>query len=193
MQILLKWGALNVTLKRGDVLFIPPLWAHHVTNIDAGISVNVWSDADYYDRMTSNFGLVDKVQVDTKSINEAYLKGIHTITAIIQSAGLDVRDWIEDHFYSRYEKLFYSSYFHSGMENEQIESLCEALSGKNIKYSPDFLKNEQAIIANVKQIPEHVRYLHIGDLVDIIAYGSATKFNSLDAKNTLYFVRYCFL
>lgn len=39
-------GALEVTLKPGDMLYIPPLWFHHVTNVNAGLSINVFSDSD---------------------------------------------------------------------------------------------------------------------------------------------------
>jgi hypothetical protein len=35
-----------VTLKPGDLLYIPPLWFHHVTNINAGLSINVFSESD---------------------------------------------------------------------------------------------------------------------------------------------------
>ena len=38
-------GALTVTLHPGDLLYIPPYWLHHVVNVDAGISLNVWTRA----------------------------------------------------------------------------------------------------------------------------------------------------
>jgi hypothetical protein len=37
-------GAVEVTLTKGDVLYLPPFWLHLVTNVNAGISVNVWTE-----------------------------------------------------------------------------------------------------------------------------------------------------
>ncbi|EDQ87336.1 uncharacterized protein MONBRDRAFT_33410 [Monosiga brevicollis MX1] len=35
--------ALEVVVGPGDVLYIPPLWIHHVTSLEASISVSVWT------------------------------------------------------------------------------------------------------------------------------------------------------
>lgn len=43
-ELLKADGVLEVTLKAGDMLYLPPYWLHHVTNLDAGISVNVWTE-----------------------------------------------------------------------------------------------------------------------------------------------------
>lgn len=35
----------EVTLAPGDLLYLPPLWFHHVTALEDSISVNVWSES----------------------------------------------------------------------------------------------------------------------------------------------------
>eukprot|EP01102_Stenamoeba_stenopodia_P012563 TRINITY_DN3986_c0_g1_i3.p1 TRINITY_DN3986_c0_g1~~TRINITY_DN3986_c0_g1_i3.p1 ORF type:complete len:383 (-),score=81.53 TRINITY_DN3986_c0_g1_i3:603-1607(-) len=42
-------GAVEVTLNPGELLYIPPLWFHHVTNMNAGLSINVFSSSDELD------------------------------------------------------------------------------------------------------------------------------------------------
>eukprot|EP01094_Clydonella_sp_ATCC50884_P024890 TRINITY_DN6371_c0_g1_i3.p1 TRINITY_DN6371_c0_g1~~TRINITY_DN6371_c0_g1_i3.p1 ORF type:complete len:384 (-),score=81.00 TRINITY_DN6371_c0_g1_i3:147-1298(-) len=47
----------TATLSPGDLLFIPPLWAHHVTSLVPSVSVAVWSDATETLRMNDALGL----------------------------------------------------------------------------------------------------------------------------------------
>ena len=38
-------GALQVELRAGELLYLPPLWFHEVESLSDAVSVNGWSDA----------------------------------------------------------------------------------------------------------------------------------------------------
>ena len=41
-----KATGMEITLVPGDLLYLPPLWFHHVEALETSISVNVWSDSE---------------------------------------------------------------------------------------------------------------------------------------------------
>lgn len=48
---------LEVILEPGDLLYLPPLWFHHVESMEVSISVNVWTDTKQTDTVERLFGL----------------------------------------------------------------------------------------------------------------------------------------
>ena len=52
-----KVEAYRVVLQPGDLLFMPPMWFHHVESMDVSISVNVWTDSDQTAIMEDVFAL----------------------------------------------------------------------------------------------------------------------------------------
>lgn len=49
--------AYQVILRPGDLLYMPPLWFHHVESLSVSISVNVWTDSDQTAIMEEVFAL----------------------------------------------------------------------------------------------------------------------------------------
>jgi hypothetical protein len=49
--------AYEVTLVPGDLLYMPPLWFHHVESMDVSISINVWTDSHQTSLMQQVFDL----------------------------------------------------------------------------------------------------------------------------------------
>ena len=49
--------AYEVVLNPGDILYMPPLWFHHVESLDVSISVNVWTDSSQTSIMEKVFSL----------------------------------------------------------------------------------------------------------------------------------------
>lgn len=47
----------EVILEPGDLLYMPPLWFHHVESMDVSISVNVWTDTEQTKIMEKIFSL----------------------------------------------------------------------------------------------------------------------------------------
>ncbi len=52
-----KAEAVEVVLEPGDLLYIPPLWFHHVESMNLSISVNVWTDSTQTEIMETVFAL----------------------------------------------------------------------------------------------------------------------------------------
>ena len=52
-----KVEAVEVTLQPGDLLYMPPLWFHHVEAMSVSISVNVWTDSKQTEVMESVYSL----------------------------------------------------------------------------------------------------------------------------------------
>lgn len=52
-----KVEAMEVTLHPGDLLYMPPLWFHHVESLSVSISVNVWTDSKQTEVMESVYSL----------------------------------------------------------------------------------------------------------------------------------------
>ena len=52
-----KAQAVEVVLEPGDLLYMPPLWFHHVESLDVSISVNVWTDSQQTEVMEEIFSL----------------------------------------------------------------------------------------------------------------------------------------
>lgn len=52
-----KAQAVEVVLEPGDLLYMPPLWFHHVESLDVSISVNVWTDSQQTEVMEGIFSL----------------------------------------------------------------------------------------------------------------------------------------
>lgn len=48
----------EITLEPGDVLYMPPLWFHHVESMSTSISVNIWTDSQQTTIMESVHGLI---------------------------------------------------------------------------------------------------------------------------------------
>ena len=53
-----KVQAVEVTLEPGDLLYMPPLWFHHVESMSVSISVNAWTDSHQTEIMEKVFALV---------------------------------------------------------------------------------------------------------------------------------------
>lgn len=68
-------GAREVTLTKGDVLYLPPFWLHHVTNLNAGISVNVWTELTEHKRLIFDIRTAPQATLaapSSPSLNAAY-------------------------------------------------------------------------------------------------------------------------
>lgn len=46
---------LEVTVRPGEVLFVPPLWGHHVTSLSRSTSISIWSHCPETRRVQNTF------------------------------------------------------------------------------------------------------------------------------------------
>lgn len=58
-----KTSAVEVILQPGDLLYMPPLWFHHVESMELSISVNVWTDSDQTALMEEVFSLTPPTEL----------------------------------------------------------------------------------------------------------------------------------
>lgn len=63
--------AFEAYLEPGDLLYVPPLWFHHVESLDVSISVNVWTDSQQTELMERAFAI-------PLPINEMHFPNEHT-------------------------------------------------------------------------------------------------------------------
>lgn len=71
-----KVQAVEVTLEPGDLLYMPPLWFHHVESMSVSISVNVWTDSHQTEIMEKIFALA--LPVNEIEWSDAHTKTVAT-------------------------------------------------------------------------------------------------------------------
>lgn len=71
--------ALEVVLEPGDLLYMPPLWFHHVESMELSISVNVWTDSIQTEIMETAFSL----PLPTKTVKWSDRRAEATATALL--------------------------------------------------------------------------------------------------------------
>lgn len=78
-----KVEAVEAVLEPGDLLYVPPLWFHHVESLGVSISVNVWTDSHQTETMEEVFSLelpmdvVEWPDIHTRSVGTSIL--IHSL------------------------------------------------------------------------------------------------------------------
>ena len=71
-----KVQAVEVILEPGDLLYIPPLWFHHVESMNVSISVNVWTDSQQTEVMETVFAL--PLPVNEIKWTDAHVRAVGT-------------------------------------------------------------------------------------------------------------------
>lgn len=193
-------------------LFIPPMWYHHVTNIDSSISFNIFTEAPYHpsflDNTTSSIQLSKRLAKITEEEQKLRLTKMF-VERILQQVKLDLTEenseadlakmevsaWLKAHWEERYSKLW-----HNDLQQKEDDHLAELMlietttttrtmtttttSNFCNKMLTQLEKGATKIALNALQIPQSVLDLHLGDIVDGIA------FYALNSVNNLYFLKY---
>eukprot|EP00005_Dracoamoeba_jomungandri_P009609 CAMPEP_0174268346 /NCGR_PEP_ID=MMETSP0439-20130205/37091_1 /TAXON_ID=0 /ORGANISM="Stereomyxa ramosa, Strain Chinc5" /LENGTH=332 /DNA_ID=CAMNT_0015356459 /DNA_START=475 /DNA_END=1469 /DNA_ORIENTATION=- len=100
--------AFQVTLKAGDVLFIPPFWFHRVIAINSSISVNLWVDSpmeDVYD-VLEQLPIPFEENWDTETLTAALSHYIRIIYSQILPANPPSKDRLLNAIKNSYSTLF---------------------------------------------------------------------------------------
>jgi len=66
------FARMKVTLTAGDILYIPPYWAHTVVAEGESVSVNVWSESSGSPRLYSLFIPLANVALSVESIRSHF-------------------------------------------------------------------------------------------------------------------------
>ena len=151
-----KTRALEVILQPGDLLYMPPLWFHHVESMELSISVNVWTDSNQTAIMEDVFStplteVVESADRRRKAIAACVI--IHTILRELCSRK-SCRTAKTDHFLdnpnlkplhggfyyvyqlwtTRYRMLMESGHLPDGTSDETGEGvLCEHMDRQDMK------------------------------------------------------------
>jgi len=91
-------------LQKGDVLYIPPFYFHHVINEDAGISVNVWTDSEAKEAIQNVFKLVLKLPPFLGLASRLSLTRIFFLR-VFDGLGIDMQTFMNRHQQQRYANL----------------------------------------------------------------------------------------
>jgi hypothetical protein len=174
-------GALEVTLKAGDMLYLPPLWFHHVINNDAGFSVNVWTD---YTLQELYQGLFKKLLTINKEFNVGVK--LHTlqylVSELLERTGFEPTDFMQVLYKQRYQSILEEPL--SG-DPSNPDMYCQVDVELNID-KENFEAYLSQVVDHVKKIEGTAREIILADYIDILSW------RVLGKENVPMLFNYCF-
>eukprot|EP01126_Amoeba_proteus_P040796 TRINITY_DN4374_c0_g1_i11.p1 TRINITY_DN4374_c0_g1~~TRINITY_DN4374_c0_g1_i11.p1 ORF type:complete len:204 (-),score=41.95 TRINITY_DN4374_c0_g1_i11:65-676(-) len=200
----MQMGAMEVTLKKGEILFIPPLWPHHVTNINSSISFNIFTESPYHKQLVESLrmsmmfmkrvsGLNENSEIGAFFARELIIRLFRGIQPQGKLCRDNLDDWVQQHWINRYSNLWKT--FLSSKESEKLQNSYRKESfAKIVKillHDPLFLPSLSGLDDCISTIADHFSGIpssisdeHFGDLVDVIV------FVGIEPPTNLYFLKY---
>jgi hypothetical protein len=102
--VTVEYFTAQVTLKAGDILYLPPFWFHHVTNLDAGVSVNTWSDPDLKAKSHALFKAVLSIPKHLE-IPVRIQTAKYFLTKLFRLINMDLSDVVKRLYETRYKVI----------------------------------------------------------------------------------------
>jgi hypothetical protein len=181
--------ALEAVLFPGDILYMPPLWFHHVEALDVSISINVWTDSVQSLEVQKMFEVpipIHHVLLEKKS-DLHLLAIISLIKKIINETNkhkltVNAQIFLRNLYDGRYHNLAISGLFRSSQWPWGDQSICNQLqdstyaSGLQAVFrETDALEDYVSFISNqVKRLPSDTRELWLGNFVESLIESVAT-------------------
>jgi hypothetical protein len=179
------------TLKKGDVLYIPALWWHHVEAVSLSVSVNFWSMSEESGPVAQIFHHLESLRLWENLRNgkhhDAIVWAKAIIVSILDDIYLDEEDgpatFIQHLYMARYEGLVLLA----EASNQRLDEFC----ARKILVDEDMQalarESVQAVIQLLSQLPPLIRDVWLGHVVESIAVWS------LSPPLVQPFLRLCFL
>ncbi len=182
----------EANLAPGDVLYIPPLWYHHVEAVEVSISVNVWTDTAQsliMDQVFNTDTPIDFIQWNgdhLKAIGSSVILSILVKTVCkrmkcdtVPAGEVAAADIVHRLWDSRYRVLMDANVLRSNFTSAHRKSLlCESGSLPSIFFKGIAQKFEQVSITKyskavaklIAQLPADTWETWFGNYVEYIAY-----------------------
>jgi len=195
-------GIYLATLSKGDILYLPPLWFHHVTNINAGITVNIWSDPNALQTQWNLlWKMIPKLPTQELTRKEMVLIMRQFALSLFKALKIEPQNFVRHHIHQRYERIFHS--LQKGIINAEVKQWCEeamkeAQGGKRgpknefrTKFTlpiPESHIETMAMMAAEKILGvEYSPDIVFGDYIDVLAYRAVGNHTSVYS-----FLTFCF-
>jgi oxalate decarboxylase/phosphoglucose isomerase-like protein (cupin superfamily) len=184
-----KAKAIEVTLEKGDVLYLPPYWFHRVESLDLSISVNVWSESieTVMTPMVHLAGLpkcIDQVPTSQARNVERITRAVAYLRLLIREVtGKSDKNFIHDVIIeNRYQAIFDTLKCHDEFDHEKcpMEGIIHNEELEEIKLHVQKMGFE---FDKLRKAQEGVLDIILGDYVEKVSA------HVVGVDNLCYFVR----
>eukprot|EP00118_Oscarella_pearsei_P018438 m.188926 g.188926 ORF g.188926 m.188926 type:complete len:289 (+) comp39398_c0_seq3:781-1647(+) len=154
--------SVEVILEPGDLLYLPPLWFHHVESVDVSISVNVWTDSVQSLVMQRVYETVNPALAHFEGKLKALLL-LRTITKTLQEAAAQNlitshQNFVQSLYQGRYHRLILDKVLPSlpdvSWPWKSSEDLCTLYT--QLKSSVSEIESRKDVDVYVKTVVEHL-------------------------------------
>ncbi|XP_065182659.1 hypoxia-inducible factor 1-alpha inhibitor-like, partial [Sycon ciliatum] len=188
---------LEVVLDPGDLLYIPPLWFHHVESIDTSISVNVWTDSmqsttalTMFETPIPGSDLISSWDAQQRAL--AATMAAHSMLEVVCSTGscstagdkpplyrkLAARHFLMTVFSARYQPMLTSGLL-LPPEHEWSSPLCdgganvtelarEAIGASYAEFSEEVSTFSRSVLSTVSKLPSETVTVWLGNYVEFL-------------------------
>lgn len=172
-EVKLMSKAVEITLRPGEVLYIPPYWFHRVISLETTISVNVWSNSETYLQMEEIYSAPIPFEEEWGTVK--LLKAFNYFVDFIVHRSVSREGFVRERVFERYRTLL------AGIPKDQqlkmsksVNQYCLSLSVEELLHSSSVEHIQQQALRTAEMFmrisPEAVRELNLGNYIEQTAW-----------------------